>query len=215
MFTCNPWFAIALSDYEGHMAWPGIEQAQMLNAILADVLDQHVPQSLAVLGCAGGNGFASISPAITRRVVGVDLNPDYLAQARARYAGRFASLELHAADLQQTLPPIEPVDLVFAALILEYVDVEIFMARTRCLLGPHGKLVTVIQLPSASSAKVTASPFASLGLLADVMHLVPPRRVLEAALTQGHLELESRTVTSAGGKQFQVQVFSTAAPRIT
>ena len=194
------------------MALPGIAQAQMLAAILAGVLDRTAPRSIALLGCAGGNGFANISPAITRRVVGIDLNPRYVAQARARYEGRFRSLELYVADIQKDAVAIEPVDLVFAALILEYVDVEAVIARTRCMLGPEGRLVTVVQLPSAASAKVTPSPFTSLQVLADFMCLVPPDRVLRAARSHGYIESDSRIVESAGGKQFQVQGFMAVGP---
>jgi len=63
---------------------PDIEQTQMLAQILADVHRRHPSQSLAVLGRAGGNGMGAISPAIARRVVGVDLNPRYAADAQVR-----------------------------------------------------------------------------------------------------------------------------------
>jgi SAM-dependent methyltransferase len=204
----NPWLAIPLADYEGHMALPDIAQAQMLSGILADVAEKLRPRSLAVLGCAGGNGFDRISPAITGRVVGVDLNPLYIAQARARHEKRFRSLELLVADIQKDAIAFEPVDLVFAALVLEYVDVDAVIARTRAMLGEEGALVTVVQLPGPLSAKVTPSPFASLQSLAGVMRLVPPDEVRQAALSQGYIEIESGIVTSAGGKQFQVQVFN-------
>lgn len=204
----DPWLAIPLADYEGHMATPGIAQAQMLSEILADVADRFGPPSLAVLGCAGGNGFDAISPAITRRVVGIDLNPRYIAAARARYEGRFRSLELHVADIQKDALAFQPVDLVFAALVLEYVDVDVVIARTRAMLGKEGRLVTVVQLPGSSCGKVTPSPFASLQALADVMRLVAPEEVRRAAASQGYIEIESKIVASAGGKQFQVQVFN-------
>jgi hypothetical protein len=66
----NPWLDVPLADYEGHMALPGIEQAQLLSGIFADVLAKFSPRSVAVIGCAGGNGFDRISPSISR-VVGV------------------------------------------------------------------------------------------------------------------------------------------------
>jgi len=102
---------------------------------------------------------------------------------------------------------VKPVDLVFAALILEYVDVEIAVARTRSMLGAKGKLVTVVQLPSTATAKVTPSPYASLQALARAMQLVPPDKLSDVARSRGYLQIESRIVVSAGGKQFQVQTF--------
>lgn len=194
------------------MALPGIAQAQMLARILAEIHRKYTPRSVAVLGCAGGNGFGDIPPAITRRVVGVDLNPDYVAKARERYEGRFQNLELYVADVQKDLPAFTPVDLVFAALILEYVDIDVVIARTRSMLATHGKLVTVVQMPGSTTAKVTPSPFASLQALGAVMRLVPPQAVRRSAQAHGYVQLESSAVSSAGGKRFQVQVFALAAP---
>ena len=203
----NPWLDIPLADYEGHMASPGVAQAQTLSEILADVLDRFAPQSIAVLGCAGGNGFDRVRPDITRRVVGVDINPGYITKARERYEGRFRSLELHVADIQNETVVFEPVDLLFAALILEYVDVGTVFARIRSMVGVEGRLVTVVQLRSVSAMKVTPSPFASLQALGDVMRLVSPDEVLGAARSRGYIQVNSGTVDSADGKQFQIQVF--------
>jgi len=203
----NPWLAIALADYEGHMAMPGIAQAQMLSGILADTARRFAPRSIAVLGCAGGNGFEAIDPEVTERVVGVDVNAEYVAQAQARHGGRFRSLELKVADIQTDALDFEPVDLMFAALVLEYVNVDAVIGRTRVLLAENGRLLTVLQMPCAASPKVTPSPFASLRALTDVMRLVAPEELRLIAGSHGLVEVESATLASAGGKQFQLQVF--------
>jgi SAM-dependent methyltransferase len=93
----NPWLDVPLADYEGHMALPGIEQAQLLSDIFADVLAKFSPRSVAVIGCAGGNGFDRIPPAISR-VVGVDLNPRFVAETEARFRDRIENLELMDAS---------------------------------------------------------------------------------------------------------------------
>jgi hypothetical protein len=84
----SPWLDVPLADYEGHMALPGIEQAQLLSDIFSGVLEQYSPRSVAVIGCAGGNGFERISSGISR-VVGVDLNPQFIAETETRFGGRF------------------------------------------------------------------------------------------------------------------------------
>jgi SAM-dependent methyltransferase len=93
---------IPLADYEDHMALAEVAQAQVLSGIFAEVLKEHAPRSVAVLGCAGGNGFTEIDPTITPRVVGVDINPDYIAQTRARFQNRIPTLELFVGDIQPT-----------------------------------------------------------------------------------------------------------------
>ena len=74
----NPWLSIPIDDYEGHMGSPAVAQLQPLSELFAGVLASSRPKSLAVFGCAAGNGFEHIDPSITERVVGVDINPAYL-----------------------------------------------------------------------------------------------------------------------------------------
>ncbi len=209
--TRNPWLDIPLADYEGHMASPAIGQAPLLSDIFAEVLGAWSPESVAVLGCAGGNGFERIDPETTRRLVGVDLNPDYLEQARARFRGRIAGLELHAGDLQTTDFGFAPVDLVYAALVFEYVEAGTALSRIRNMLRRGGPLVTVVQLAGRGIPEIGPSPYPSLASLASVMHLVSPEELRSAATRHGFRQLGERTV-QAGGKHFQVQTFRRHGP---
>ncbi len=99
----NPWLEIPLADYEGHMALPEVAQATLLADVFEKALRKHAPASVSILGCAGGNGFDRIDPQVTTRVVGIDINPAYIAIARDRFQRRLLGLELIVADLQQGL----------------------------------------------------------------------------------------------------------------
>jgi len=208
----NPWLHIPLADYEGHMTLPQVAQAQLLSDLFADILDRCAPASVAVLGCSGGNGFERIRPAVTRRVVGVDLNPEYIEQARRRYAGRFDALELFVGDVQTERFAFAPVELVFVALLLEYVDAAAVLARIRDMLVPGGTLVTVVQLPCATMPEVTPSPYRRLGTLTSVMQLVSPDNLSHWAAAAGYAETDARTAATAAGKQFRVQYFRLRGP---
>jgi len=203
----NPWLSIPLSDYEAHMALPEVGQAQMLADVLAGQLDIRRPASLAVIGCAGGNGFDRIAPEVTRRVVGVDLNGRYLDEVRSRYAARFEQLELVEADIQAAAGAFAPVDLIYAALVLEYVEVEPVVMQLSAMLNPGGTLVTVVQLPDANLSAVTPSSHASLEPLAAVMHFVAPKDLRISADFAGLRQISSAKRRTQSGKQFQVQVF--------
>lgn len=203
----NPWLDLPLSDYEGHMALPGIEQAQMLSGLLADAIKRLAPKSVAILGCAGGNGFDQIPDNITR-VVGIDINPRYIAEAAARYQGRFKKIELIVGDIQKPEIDFAPVDLLFVGLVLEYVESDTVIARMHSWLNTGGHLVTVLQLPCPTCPQVSSSPYSSLQSLASIMNLVPPHMLQQRAEAKGLFQLESRTLVSAGGKQFQVQMFA-------
>jgi len=202
----SPWLDVPLADYEGHMALPGIEQAQLLSDIFAGSLAKFSPRSVAVIGCAGGNGLDRIPPAISR-VVGVDLNPRFVAETEARFRGRIETLELMVGDIQSHEVSFAPVDLIFLGLILEYVNAESVMARMPSMLTARGRIVTVVQLPTVGYQQVSPSPFKSVHSVGEVMHLVPPARLQDSMEAQGFVQLESRNVVSNGGKRFQVQVF--------
>src|SRR5262245_53699954 len=206
MSADNPWLTIPLSDYEAHMALPSVGQAQLLAELFAAELRARSPSSVAVLGCAGGNGFEHAPAAL--RVVGVDVNPDYVPAARARFAHRLPRLELHVADLERARLELEPVDLVFAALVLEYVELAPVLERIGAWLAPHGTLTTVLQLPSTETAEITPSPFASLARLAPQLRLVSPERLAQVSARNGLRALDSRTVAAAGGQRFAVQSFA-------
>jgi SAM-dependent methyltransferase len=211
----NPWLDIPLDEYESHMALPQVSQARLLADIFHRMLEQYRPRSVAVLGCAGGNGLEQISPDVTERVVGVDINPRYVERLRTRFRDRFSALELWVGDIQTAEVAFQPVELVFAGLVLEYVDVETVLRRVYALLVTGGVLGTVVQLPHPASAPVTPSPVPSLQALAMVMGLVPPVLLTDLAGRHGYSELESRVEESHAGKQFQVQAFRTRAPSLT
>jgi hypothetical protein len=206
----NPWLNVPLADYEGHMALPGIEQAQLLSDIFAGALAKFSPRSLAVIGCAGGNGFDRISPAVWR-VVGVDLNPQFVAETNARFSNRIRNLELIVGDIQSHEVSFAPVDLIFLGLVMEYVNVELVTARISSMITAHGNVVTVLQLPSVGHQQVSPSPFKSVHPVGEIMNLVPPARLRSAIEATGFIQLESRILVSQGGKKFQVQEFGVSS----
>src|ERR1700693_5946808 len=109
----NPWLNIPLDDYEGHMSLPAVGQAQMIAEQLDRALERWSPTSIAVIGCAGGNGLDKISGRTVERVVAVDVNPDYIERARARHAQRLQHLELVCANVESESLIYDPVDLTY------------------------------------------------------------------------------------------------------
>jgi hypothetical protein len=94
----NPWLSIPLEDYEGHMNSREVHQLDALSELFAEALACCRPQSVAVLGIAGGNGLDRIDRTITKRIVGLDVNPSYLEAVRHRYSSS-EDLELWCVDL--------------------------------------------------------------------------------------------------------------------
>lgn len=207
----SPWLSIPLADYEAHMALPQVAQAPLLSALFGRLLREHAPRAVAVIGCAGGNGFEQVPPGSATRVVGVDLNPAFLEQARARFGDRLPGLELVAGDITDARTRFAPVDLVYAALVLEYVEPALALPRLRAGMAGGALLVTVVQRPSEKSAAVTPSPFTSLAALAPVLRLVDPERLAGLARAEGLAETARWLERADGGKEFVVQCFRAEA----
>jgi SAM-dependent methyltransferase len=203
----SPWLHIPLADYEAHMGSSDVAQTGLLADVFASVLRRYRPASVAVIGCAGGNGFDRIDPRTTARVIGMDINPEYLDATARRHSGSFREFVLHNADIAGDKPLLEPVDLSYAALVLEYVDVEAALRNLWSLCRETGRLVAVLQLPSAPLPAITPTAIPTIKRLAAVMKLVDPRALVELAGGIGFALLESTRVTSSTGKQFAVHVY--------
>jgi hypothetical protein len=203
----SPWLDVPLADYEGHMSLPAVGQADMLATQFAQLLATWAPASAAVIGCAGGNGFDRLNAGVTRRVVGIDINPQYIQELAYRYAATIAGLELYVRDIQEPVERIEPVDLIYAALVLEYVEPGTVLRNFRILCRPNGVLATVLQLPSHRGGAISESPFTSLEGLAPAMHLVSPGVLSACAAEYGFAPVASRQIALSSGKEFAVQVF--------
>jgi trans-aconitate methyltransferase len=205
----NPWLEIPLADYEGHMASPEVDQARMLSDALAALLQAHRPRALAVIGCAGGNGFERIrsTRASVSRVVGVDVNPAYLDETGRRFGAAFDQLELICADVACDELGFAPVDLMFAALVFEYVARDDLGRALRSLvarLNRGGVLAVLLQLPAPEATAVTATPFTRVAALAPALHLLPPDEMLRTAREVGLALTDSRRIELPTGKCFQL-----------
>ena len=59
----DPWLSIPLADYEGHMGADNVQQLSALSGLFKRALDVCLPDSVAILGIAGGNGLEHVNPA--------------------------------------------------------------------------------------------------------------------------------------------------------
>lgn len=204
----NPWLTIPLTDYEAHMDLPTVGQAAMLASEFEALLHSLASKTVAFIGCAGGNGFAEAIEAGVTRLVGIDINASYIARAADRYAATIPGLELHCADIQGDMPDIQAVELVYAALVFEYVDVATALRNLVRICKPDGHLATLVQLPKQGVEAVTPSPFTGLAALGTIMQLVPPEELFRSAQAQGFVRISCKTITLDSGKQFALQIFN-------
>ena len=171
MPTPNPWTVVPASDYERHMGPQGVDQLAPLSAIFEEVYAAAQPDRLLVLGCGTGNGLEHVNPAVTKRIVGADVNLQYLGVARQRFIGLGARLELYCTEAEKLRAAPESFDLVHAALVFEYLHPEPLVRRISEWLAPGGTCSVVLQLPGGAGPE---APTRTMQLIERAMRLVPP-----------------------------------------
>jgi trans-aconitate methyltransferase len=190
------------------MALPNVDQARLIEEVLGTLIAKLRPKSLAVIGCAGGNGSERCKSASgVQRVVGIDINDRYVKIARRRFEETVPGLELHVADIQLQHEIFKPVELLYVALVLEYVDLRAALANLRRHCTTGGMLATLTQMPHATLKPVSTSPYTSLLKLGDIMRLVDAGELVPQAAQFGFELLRESTLASSAGKQFKLHVF--------
>lgn len=200
----NPWQSIPLSDYEGHMRAPGVEQLAALSLLFSRALQRVRPKSVAVLGIAGGNGLEHIDGSVSR-VVGVDIRSEYLEEVRRRFPA--LPLELHRLDLTTDRIAAAPVDLVHAALIFEHTGLGGALDNALSLVAPGGSLSVVLQLPS-TAATVAPTPFSSMQSLREHVSLIAFDGFRELVESRDFDPIAEEAMALPGGKSFWLGIFS-------
>jgi hypothetical protein len=203
----NPWLTVALSEYEQHMSSVEVQQLSVLSDLFVEALRRCHPASIAVLGIAGGNGLAQVDSGITTRIVGLDLNPQYLETVKQRYS-HLAGLELHCVDLSEQHVELEPVQLVHAALVFEHAGVDRCLENAISMIAPGGNLSVVLQLPTKSGQAVGVSQFSSIQDLKSHFSLVSPTWLRESLAARGLREIYQAVRALPAGKGFWIGIFS-------
>ena len=166
-----PWLSIPLEDYEGHMSAVEVAQLPVLRDLFRYVLERWRPEEVGIMGIAGGNGLEEIDSSITKRIVGVDINSQYLDAVEQRF-GALAGLELHRCDLNRKSPEAGPVALVHAALLFEHTELEGTLDNVLSLVAPQGIVSVVLQLPSVEATDVAITKYTSLQSVKEQFALI-------------------------------------------
>ena len=203
----DPWLSIPLADYEGHMGADNVQQLSALSGLFKRALDVCRPDSVAILGIAGGNGLEHANPATIKRIVGLDINPGYLDEVRRRFVTN-PNLELHCVDLSHEKLRVAPVALVHAALFFEHAGLGRALDNALSLVTRGGTLSVVLQLPGRDQQNVTTTSYPSMQTLARNFSLVDVPRFRALLEKQGFRLLNEELRPMPTGKMLWLGVFS-------
>jgi hypothetical protein len=202
----QPWLEVTLEDYEGHMGAAGVGQLGPLGELFAEALAFCTPQSVAIVGIAGGNGLEHIDPSTTNRIVGIDINAGYLSAVRRRFPA-LKPLELLRLDLAKERPQIAPLDMVHAALLFEHTGLSPCLENCFSLVASGGHFACVLQLPSSAEAAVSNTGFRSIESLKDHFRLIDPNDLTAAVEHNGFRLLLEKQRPLPAGKAFWMGIF--------
>ena len=203
----NPWRSVPLDDYERHMRSAHVRQLSALSDLFAYALDVCTPESVAILGVAGGNGLERINRDRTRRVLGIDINSTYIETTQQRFAD-MPGLYLHCLDLAAGINGLDSVQMVHAALIFEHAGLGTCLENAVKLVAPGGSLSVVLQLPSRlSQDPISSESPQSIQGLGPHFHLIEPAHLQEALLKDKFHMMQEEQCALPSGKAFWMGIF--------
>lgn len=152
----NPWEDITLNDYENHMKLDSVMQLQALNEMMKDQFQAYDISTLMILGIAGGNGLEHIRKDKFKRIYGIDINADYLKEARKRYPELDEQLDCLCIDLTKEYEKLPNADMIVADLLIEYIGYDCFQ---KIIKHVHPKYVSCIIQINMEDHWVSDSPY--------------------------------------------------------
>jgi SAM-dependent methyltransferase len=198
----NPWLKIPLSDYENHMSSPEVCQLQMLNQIFKRVYVKYKSKNILIVGCTSGNGFEHVDFSATDKVVGIDINPDYLKIAENKYGNQNGKIELRCCDICNCKIEKDSFDLIHCGLVFEYAKPEDCIETLNEALKHKGILSVILQLPGEKHAKVSETEYSSLKKLESAINLVEPVNFKKLLQRFGIINFSDEIIRLKSGKEF-------------
>lgn len=149
----HTWSTMKPNDYDAHMAHPNVAQIQKLNAIIKEqflLLDDSFKQKyVAILGITNGNGLEHVIDCNIDKVIGIDINPEFLQQCRVRYPRMLDNLQLYQLDLiheaSEVCKKITSCHLILANLLIKHIHLHNFINCIKNLPHEHRIVSCVIQ----------------------------------------------------------------------
>jgi len=195
----NPWKTIPVADYNGHMNHPEVNQQKFLADFFEQSINSVKANSVLLAGCATGNGLDRLAGKDVEQVVAMDINRAFLDQVQKELDGNTA-IEVREASVED---PIDGVfNLIFAGLLLEYVDIEIALKNFNSSIEKGGVLAVVIQLPSETLQSVTRTPYESIKSIAPVLKHVDADELKKTTEKCGFKTVYEEKIVLESGKIF-------------
>ena len=199
--SSNPWTTIPLTDYEQHMSHSSVGQLSLLNSLTKKYLAKLKPATCLFMGIAGGNGLEHIDNDISKNVIGIDINQEYLDVCFKRYHDRIDSLQLLELDITKDTNRICSADFIWAALVLEYAGIDkcLEFSNNNILRGGH--FIVTIQ-SNNNLQSVSPTEVESVKKAGTIFNTVDPEVMLVKAKELGYALVDEQVNQLPNRKSF-------------
>jgi hypothetical protein len=186
----NVWNKIPLEDYEFHMQHNSVRQLHLLNDLTKKYLEKINPKTVLFLGIAGGNGLEHINNNSTTNVFGIDINQNYLDETKKRFNNKISNLTLLNLDISSSNTiQLTKANLVWAALIFEYVEIDKCFEFITNNIQDKGYLVVTIQVNNGVTS-VSQTGIETIKSVGEIFQLIEPKNLLSFAEKFGFVEID-------------------------
>jgi len=153
------------------------------------------------MGIAGGNGLEHIDKNITKNVIGIDINREYLDVCFERYNNRIDSLQLLKLDITKDTKPICCADFIWAALVLEYAGIDKCLEFSNNNIARGGHFIVTIQ-SNNNLQSVSPTGVESVKKAGIIFRAVDPKVMLVKAKELGYTLVDEEVNQLPNGKTF-------------
>ena len=183
-----------------------MRQLTALSDLFKRVLDYCRPRSVAVLGVAGGNGLERIESKITKRIVALDINPQYLDAVQKRFA-TLPGLELHCADSNSEQLHISRRNWCTLRRFSNTPNCAITSTMLYLWSCQEARLSIVLQLASELEQSVAVTEYSSMQTLKEHFALINVGEFCRLLEQKGFHLLERLNQSPPGGKGLWLGIF--------
>lgn len=204
----NVWNTIPLEDYEKHMQHETVGQLQLLNKLTMNYLKLIHPKTIIFLGIAGGNGLEHIDSSITPYVFGIDINKKYLEETQKRFKDQLPNLKLFNLDISSSKNKmtIARADLIWAALIFEYLEIKNCFEFIRNNIHDNGHLIVTIQSNNGAGS-VSQTGIETIKSVGQIFRLIDENELLSFADKFGFVKTDFEENILPNKKSLKTYVF--------
>lgn len=207
----NVWHKIKPNDYEAHMAHPNVAQIQMLSKIIKEQFElipheQRSNSCAAILGITNGNGLEHVIPCGIAKVIGIDINEDFLKECQSRYSDIKSNLELYQLDLMtdtaKSIEILSQCDLIIANLVIKHIHLENFI-KIIAGLPKRRRIVSCVIQVNPDGVAVSHSGFEHVfDEIARLREEENEELITQAMIEQGYTLTNRMEYTLPNGKIF-------------